>query len=187
MRAAAVSGGTVLRLNLAWTDALPGEYGLKTGRTRWNPGRWLASAVATGLGSGFWPIAPATAGSLVALAIYWLVPLEGDSPGLYVLVAAGFAIGVWVVDRILAPGETDPGRVVWDEFIGMWATCLFLPKEWQWILVAFLTFRVLDIVKPLGVRRLERLPRGLGIMADDLAAGLMGAGILNGIRLAFFP
>ena len=165
---------------------MPVERGLDKSRGRKEPVWWLAAVMATGLGSGFWPVAPATAGSLVALAIYWLVPLEGDSPGLYALIAAGFAVGVWAVNRILAPGEEDPGRAVWDEFVGMWAACLFLPKESEWLLAAFFAFRVLDILKPLGIRRLERLPGGLGIMADDLAAGLVAAGILNGIRLAFF-
>jgi len=147
---------------------------------------WLAAAMATGLGSGFCPIAPATAGSLVALAIYWLVPLPENSPGLYALIAAGFVVGIWAINRILEPGERDPGRAVWDEFVGMWATCLLLPREWPWLVAAFFAFRALDIAKPLGIRRLERLPAGLGIMADDLVAGLVGAGILNGIRLAFF-
>jgi len=147
---------------------------------------WLAAAAATGFGSGFWPIAPATAGSLVALAIYWLVPLSGDSPGLYALIGAGFVFGIWAINRILGPDEKDPGRTVWDEFVGMWATCLFLPRTWPWLVVAFFTFRALDIVKPAGIRRLERLPGGLGIMADDLAAGLVGAGVLNLVRAIFF-
>ena len=162
------------------------DRGQEKGRAGRDPVWWLATVVATGLGSGYWPIAPATAGSLVALAVYWLVPLSRNSPGLYALIAAGFVAGVWAINRILAPGETDPGRAVWDEFVGMWATCLFLPREWPWLVAAFFTFRVLDIAKPLGIRRLERLPGGLGVMADDLAAGLVGAGILNGIRLAFF-
>ena len=166
---------------------MPGERGSENPRARREPVWWLAAVLATGFGSGFWPVAPATAGSLVALAIYWVVPLEGDSPGLYALIAAGFIIGAWAVDRILEPGERDPGRAVWDEFVGMWATCLFLPTDWYWLVAAFFTFRALDIVKPLGIRRLERLPGGLGVMADDLVAGLVGAGILNGIRLAFFP
>ena len=165
---------------------LPDESASEERRARRDPVWWLAAVMATGLGSGFWPVAPATAGSLVALAIYWLVPLDGRSPGPYALIAAGFVAGAWAVNRILEPGETDPPRAVWDEFVGMWATCIFLPKEWPYLVAAFFTFRALDIVKPLGIRRLERLPAGLGVMADDLIAGLVGAGILNGIRLAFF-
>ena len=147
---------------------------------------WCANVMATGLGSGYWPIAPATAGSLVALGIYWLTPLSGDSLGLYVLIGVGFPVGAWAVNYILLPAEADPGRAVWDEFVGMWATCLMLPKDWYWLIAAFFTFRALDILKPFWIRRLERLHGGLGIMADDLAAGLVGAGLLNGVRLAFF-
>ncbi|MBM3956928.1 MAG: phosphatidylglycerophosphatase A [Gemmatimonadetes bacterium] len=147
---------------------------------------WLAAALATGLGSGFCPVAPATLGSAVALGIYWLVPLSGDSPGLFALIAAGLAVGPLAINRILSAGETDPSRAVWDEFVGMWTACLYLPKEWPWLLAAFFTFRALDIAKPLGVRRFERLPGGLGVMADDLVAGFVAAGILNAIRLAFF-
>ena len=80
----------------------------------------------------------------------------------------------------------DDSLAVMDEVIGMWATCLLLPKTIPWLVAAFLCFRVLDVVKPWPINRLERLPGGWGIMADDLAAGLVGALILNGLRIAFF-
>ncbi len=73
--------------------------------------------------------------------------------------------------------------MVSDELAGMWVACLFLPKTWVWLLAAFLLFRALDIFKPLGIRRFEKLPGGIGIMADDLAAGLAAAGLLNLVRL----
>jgi phosphatidylglycerophosphatase A len=68
----------------------------------------------------------------------------------------------------------------------MWTTCLFLPKTFPWLIVAFFCFRTLDVLKPWPIRRLERLPGGVGIMADDLLAGLYGAALLNGGRLLFF-
>jgi phosphatidylglycerophosphatase A len=63
---------------------------------------------------------------------------------------------------------------------------LLLPKSLPWLAVAFLSFRVLDIWKPWPIRQLERLPGGLGIMADDLVAGLLAAAVLNALRLVFF-
>lgn len=145
---------------------------------------WL---VGTGLGSGLFPIAPATAGSLAALIIYFFLPISGDSVAFYLLIAVGFIAGVWATGTLIQPRDHDPRRAVWDEFIGMWATCILLPKEILWLAAAFLCFRALDILKPWPVRRLEGLPGGWGIMADDLLAGVYGAILLNVVRLIFFP
>jgi phosphatidylglycerophosphatase A len=70
----------------------------------------------------------------------------------------------------------DPGSATWDEFVGMWLTCLFIPfGSPVWLTVAFFVFRALDVLKPWPCGRLERLPGGWGIMLDDVAAGLWGA------------
>lgn len=140
----------------------------------------------TGLGSGLFPIAPATAGSLVAVVIYFFLPFPGDSIAFYLLIGIGFIAGIWATGTLTGPNDHDPRRAVWDEFIGMWATCVLLPKDIAWLAAAFFCFRVLDVLKPWPVRRLERLPGGLGIMADDLLAGVYGAVLLNAIRLVFF-
>ena len=68
----------------------------------------------------------------------------------------------------------------------MWITCLFLPKTFVWLAVAFVVFRVLDIWKPWPIRKLEALPGGLGIMADDALAGVVGAFGLNVIYRVLF-
>jgi phosphatidylglycerophosphatase A len=93
---------------------------------------------------------------------------------------------VWATGRLVTASDPDPKLAVWDEFVGMWATCLLSPKTVPWMAAAFLCFRILDVVKPWPVRRLERLPGGWGIMSDDLLAGLYGAVLLNGLRAAFF-
>lgn len=146
----------------------------------------IAWVVGTGLGSGLVPVAPATAASLVALVIYFFAPIAEDSLSFYALIGVGFLVGIWATGELVSPTEPDPHRAVWDEFVGMWTTCLYLPKELSWVAAAFLCFRVLDVAKPWPIRRLERLPAGLGIMSDDLLAGVYGAALLNGIRLAFF-
>ena len=143
----------------------------------------LAWLMGTGFGSGLAPIAPATAASFVAIVAYFYLPISEDSLALYLLIGLGFLAGIWATGSLISPSDEDPTRAVWDEFVGMWVTCLLLPKEAAWMAAAFICFRVLDIVKPWPIRRLERLPGGLGIMADDLLAGFYGAALLNGLRL----
>ena len=147
----------------------------------------LAWLIGTGLGSGLAPLAPGTAGSFLALAIYYFTPaslLGGDSQGLYLLIGIGFLVGVWATGTLTSPTDQDPRKAVWDEFVGIWVTCLILPKTLPWMLAAFFCFRVFDIFKPWPIRRLERLPGGWGIMSDDVLAGVYGAVLLNGVRLA---
>ena len=146
----------------------------------------VAWVIGSGFGTGLAPLAPATVGALAALLIYAFAPIAEDSTALYALIGGGFLVGVWATGRMTSDADPDPQRAVWDEFVGMWVTCLLLPKTLPWLAAAFLLFRVLDIAKPWPIRRLEKLHGGLGIMADDLLAGLMGAAILNGVRLAFF-
>jgi phosphatidylglycerophosphatase A len=69
--------------------------------------------------------------------------------------------------------QPDPPRIIVDEFVGMWAAALGLPVAWYDLCAVFLLFRVFDVVKPAPLPRLERLPGGLGIVADDVAAGLL--------------
>jgi phosphatidylglycerophosphatase A len=164
-------------------STLPGRLALI-----WERLAWL---LATGFGSGLTPVAPATAASLVALGIYYLLPVSiGSLPSylpLYLLIIVGFPLGVAATGTLATEADPDPGRAVWDEFVGMWVTCLWLPKELPWLAAGFVCFRLLDITKPWPARRLERLPGGLGIMADDLAVGVYGAALLNGVRLLYFP
>ena len=131
--------------------------------------RWL---VATGGGMGLFPVAPATFASLGAILLYAVLPIDGGSPAFIAMVFGGFLVAVWAAHRSMTPMSHDPKFVVCDEFIGMWAALLWIPKEWAFLVGAFLLFRLFDITKPFFVRRLERLPGGLGIVADDVAAGI---------------
>ena len=148
----------------------------------------LGKAIGAGLGTGLSPIAPGTVGSLAAVAIYYFIALAVGSLSLYFLVAlviGGSAIGVWATGLLVTEDESDPGRAVWDEFVGMWITCLFLPPTILWLALAFVLFRVFDVLKPWPANVMERLPRGWGIMADDVVAGLYGAVLLNVAHLAW--
>jgi len=143
-------------------------------------------AMGTGIGIGLAPFAPATWASLVAVLIYGFSPLDQDSIGLFLLCGIGFLVGIWACQTLITETDHDPKRGVWDEFAGMWITCLFLPKTFVWLALAFLVFRILDIWKPWPIRKFEALPGGLGIMADDVAAGVVGAVGLNVVYRVFF-
>lgn len=145
-----------------------------------------ARLVATGLGSGYSPFAPGTAGSLVGLALF--LPLAGLSWLVQVAaVVAVTLVGALAAGRVARlVGRKDPGLVVVDEVAGQWITLLALPVTPVTALAGFLLFRVMDIVKPWPARDLERLPGGLGIMADDVAAGIY-AQLLLRAGLAVWP
>lgn len=132
----------------------------------------VAALVATGLGSGYSPIAPGTAGSLVGLALFW--PLRDlGLPVQLAALALLFVVGVKSSTSLAAGvGRKDPGLVVVDEVAGMWTTLLLLPFTPAVAALAFVAFRVMDVVKPYPARPLEALPGGWGIMCDDLMAGV---------------
>lgn len=134
-------------------------------------GRFLTSAFATFLGTGLAPFAPATVASLGVALLWGLlspVPLAVQC-GLLALVAAlGVPAAGWMERR----HGKDPHRVVCDEVAGMLVTYLGITSGWAGWLVGFAWFRVFDIAKPFPIRRLEALPGGWGIMADDLLAGV---------------
>ncbi len=140
----------------------------------------------TALGLGLFPVAPATLASLAALLAYYPLPFDGDSPAFFALIAASLVVGPWACGSLISSGDPDPKRAVWDEVAGMWLTCLFLPKTLPWLAAAFVVFRAMDVLKPWPIRSYERLPGGWGIMADDVAAGVIGACLLNlAYRLAW--
>jgi phosphatidylglycerophosphatase A len=128
-------------------------------------------AAATGVGSGYSPFAPGTAGSVVGLALWWA--LVGAGPALYALVLAGLvALGIWAAGRAEQIfGRHDDGRITIDEVAGMLVSLAWLPMRPEVAGVGFVLFRLFDIWKPFPARRAERLPGGLGVMADDLVAG----------------
>lgn len=127
--------------------------------------------VATGAFSGYAPIAPGSAGSLVGLALYLLLPVTPVHlwiAGLLLL----FVVGVKVSSDAETVWGKDPGRVVIDEIVGFGVTVALLPRSIPLAIAGFLVFRVLDVLKPSPARQFERLPAGWGVMLDDIAAGL---------------
>jgi phosphatidylglycerophosphatase A len=146
--------------------------------------RAAAALLAEFFGLGLVPLAPGTAASAVAAA-GWMLALRGLPGPVYVLlVAALFLAGAAASSaRAAELGRTDPGRIVVDEVCGQLVASAFLPGTWFSAGLSFALFRVFDIIKPWPIRRLERLPGGWGIMADDIGAGLAAA-VLARLALA---
>jgi phosphatidylglycerophosphatase A len=130
----------------------------------------LVVAIATGAYVGYLPPAPGTLGSLLGLLLLW--PLK---PGTVQVMVTLFLIGVGIVvaDRAARViGGQDPPAIVIDEIAGIAVATLLLPPQVQERVVAFVIFRLFDVIKPFPARQAERLPGGFGIVGDDLIAGL---------------
>lgn len=132
---------------------------------------FLTKLFATGFYSGYTPIAPGTAGSLVAAVVYLLPNVEKPILLLSIIVLF-FFIGTLVACRMEKVLGEDPPVIVIDEMVGMWISYLFLPKTLTVIVLGFLFFRGFDIFKPPPARRIEKLKNGWGIMLDDVIAGI---------------
>jgi phosphatidylglycerophosphatase A len=140
------------------------------------PAGWMAC----GFGSGLAPFAQGTFGSLAAI-VPWLIlrllPMQ-----LYVFaVVVAFAVGVWVCGVAgRAVGVDDHRSIVWDEFVGMWITLIPAVAEGWWsVVIGLVLFRVFDVWKPWPIRLLDRqLKGGLGVMVDDVVAGVFAAVVL---------
>ena len=134
--------------------------------------------IATAGGLGYSPVAPGTLASLAGAGLCWL--LAPHPAAQLAGCATAVALGFWSAGPTAAVlGQKDPSVIVIDEVAGMMLTLAGLPARWPVYLAGFLLFRLLDILKPWPIRRLERLPGSRGIMLDDLAAGLAAQAILR--------
>jgi len=153
---------------------------------------FFSELVATGFYSGYIPGASGTIGSLVGLLIY-LIPGTESLLSMSLMIILGFFTGVFTSAKVAAirgheltqsaafakekfqpdkHSTPDPSIVVIDEIVGMWIALLLLPKTIVAVAIAFVAFRIFDIVKPPPAAQLERLPNGWGIMLDDVIAGI---------------
>jgi phosphatidylglycerophosphatase A len=143
----------------------------------------VALSFATVFGVGYVRFAPGTFGSAVGLVIWALLPASGLVHAAAILIS--FAVGTWsatAAERYF--GGTDPGPVVIDEVMGMLLTLFMHPVGWLGAIGGFLLFRAFDVIKPYPANRLEQLPGGLGVMADDGMAAIYANLVLWGILSA---
>ena len=150
---------------------------------------WLHVVLSTGFGSGFVPVAPGTAGALVALGIWWMLYRTLDVAVLFwvtlALIVVTTAVGVWTSNVMERYWGHDSRTVNIDEFVGTWIPLLAAPAgddTWWLAWLGFALFRIIDMCKPLGCRRLDRMPGGWGVMLDDVLAGTYALLILLAVK-----
>jgi len=120
---------------------------------------------------GYFPFAPGTIGSLFALVLFLFtdVPLYAH----FLIIVIGALLGIHastIAEKMLK--EKDSKKIIIDEFIGFYVSVFYLPKTLGFVIAAFLLFRFFDILKPLFISKLEKLSNGLGVMSDDILAGI---------------
>jgi phosphatidylglycerophosphatase A len=143
--------------------------------------------LASAFGAGYAPVASGTVGSFVTVVAIWLLPVTPQR--ILVALIAVTIVGVWAgsrVERVL--GRKDPGIIVIDEVAGMLLSVILLPPTIPALVTAFLLFRLFDIWKPFPARESQVLTGGVGVMVDDLIAGLYALVLVLGARALFgFP
>ncbi|MBK5255276.1 MAG: phosphatidylglycerophosphatase A [Vicinamibacteria bacterium] len=148
-----------------------------------SPTRRLAFVFATGFGSGYSPFAPGTAGSAVGLVFVWgmsMMNLPGQVAAVVVVTILSM-ISADIVAKSL--GLKDPGVIVADEIAGMMVTMIAIPLTLTSVITGFILFRVMDVVKPPPARQFEHFKGGIGVVADDLMAGVYAHLALRGILM----
>ncbi len=133
--------------------------------------------IATGFYVGRFKYAPGTVGTLLGVPLVYLLVYKWWLTLLFGLLL--YAVAVWSANYVIElTREEDPEEVVIDEIVGYFFSFLFIEPTLKTMAVAFITFRVLDILKPYPIKLFEKLPKGHGVVADDVVAGIMNAVIL---------
>ncbi|HEX9511775.1 MAG TPA: phosphatidylglycerophosphatase A [Puia sp.] len=144
--------------------------------------------ISTCLGIGYTPKGGGTLAAIVCCIAWYFTRTGGSGSNLstfgpVLVTGLILAIGVWSAGKVEAGWGKDSSKVVIDEVAGMCLTLLFVPVRWQYILCGLVLFRFFDIAKPLGIRKMEELKGGWGVMMDDMLAGLYSNIVLQGIVL----
>ena len=128
----------------------------------------LVKVISSGFGLGYSPVASGTVGSLLGIPLVWFYPNS------LVMALLLIILGIWSSsqgEKLF--GEKDSSKIVIDEVAGYYLAMLALPLTWPFFLSAFFLFRILDVIKPGPIKRLQELKGGWGVVADDLAAGIL--------------
>ena len=133
----------------------------------------LAELIGTVFYVGRIPIAPGTWGSLAALLVWYIVKPAISDPLLLLITGGIFFVGIAAAEILIkAWDDTDPKAIVIDEWVGMWIALYLVPHDIKWGLVAFLFFRLFDILKPGPIQHMDDMHDAIGVMMDDVAAGI---------------
>ncbi len=134
----------------------------------------ISEWIATCFKVGYLPLAPGTWGSIFAILLWWVFIKDLNLYVFGVIIVLFFIIGI-VTSNIMIDelDDNDPSHIIIDELVGQWLALLFLPNGLINIAIAFILFRFFDIIKPWPISLIEKLPKGLGVMSDDLVAGFV--------------
>ncbi len=147
----------------------------------------LPTIIGTGFGSGFWPWGNGTAGALTGMLIWYALSFMLNSTLLFAVTLSCIVVftiaGTWAVRRLSPFWGSDPQKVVIDEMVGVWVPLLAVPASDIWLaLASFVLFRLFDILKPLGIRTLDRRKGAFYVMADDILAGVYSLIIIVAVQ-----
>jgi phosphatidylglycerophosphatase A len=150
-----------------------------------------AKLIATSLGAGFLPKAPGTFGALVGLIIsltlFWVGVEYYTFQWIHIIATIiCYFLGVWSCQQLEAEWGHDPSRVVIDETIGFWISILFLPINVTVLIGGFVLFRFFDILKPLGIRSIDKMHSHHSVMLDDVLAGVYANLVLQVIVYLYY-
>ena len=145
--------------------------------------KWTARVIGSAFGLGYAPLAPGTVGSAGAALVYLYLPAIREPLVHVPMILLSVALGVWAGGVMEEEYGEDPSQAVIDEVAGQWIALLFIPFSPITVLLAFILFRLFDILKPGPVDWAQRLPGGWGIMTDDVLAGIFANVTLRAIML----
>ncbi|AAM71582.1 MAG TPA: phosphatidylglycerophosphatase A [Chlorobaculum sp.] len=146
--------------------------------------QWLGRIFGSAFGIGYVPFAPGTFASGAAALLYLYIPTIRELPLLALLIALSIVLGVWAGGAMEKEYGEDPSQAVIDEVAGQWISLFAIPFSPLAVLLAFIFFRLFDVLKPGIVDRAQHLPGGWGIMADDVLAGILANLLLRLVMLA---
>lgn len=143
-----------------------------------------AKVIGTSFGFGYAPKAPGTFGALFGVFVYLILHYSGSAVDYWLLglIAIGTLLGTWACSILQPEWGDDPSRIVMDESVGVWITLLFMPYSLINVLLAFSLFRLFDIWKPLGIKKIDQgMHTPFSVMLDDIIAGIYAWLALLGI------
>ncbi|RPI75222.1 MAG: phosphatidylglycerophosphatase A [Ignavibacteriales bacterium] len=145
---------------------------------------FLEKLLGSGFYTGYIPFASGTFGSLIALIIYWIPGFENP----FIIISAIILLtvyGIFIGNKFDKIYGKDPAEYTLDEMLGQWIALLFLPKTILISVIVFFSWRIFDIIKPYPANKLENLPGGVGIIADDIVASIYSLIFVHIILLIF--
>ncbi len=145
---------------------------------------FIYKTFATFFGAGYAPLAPGTFGALFAAGFVYLWQTLQPELSYYhwpllIVTILAFFLGAYCTDQLAEEWGKDPSKVVIDEAIGLWISILFVPVNTVYLVAGLILFRIFDIWKPLGIRKMENIKGGWGVMMDDVLAGVYANIILQ--------